>query len=145
MAGDVLPPFMDALAHMHAASIVHRDIKPENILLTGARSIRVADFGLSINWVEERPVTRAGTLDYMSPEVLQCPEKSKPEENKVCCRAVRFGQGSLGRAVWDAESCWCPPAASCGHPRAPSSPATAPCCAANRDPCRHCCLRSVWS
>ncbi|KAL4857133.1 Aurora kinase A [Chlorella vulgaris] len=82
VAGEVLPPFMDALAHMHAASIVHRDIKPENILLTGARSIRVADFGLSINWVEERPVTRAGTLDYMSPEVLQCPEKSKPEENK---------------------------------------------------------------
>lgn len=44
---------------------------------------QVADFGLSINWGEERPVTRAGTLDYMSPEVLACPEKSRPEENKV--------------------------------------------------------------
>ncbi|KAL4451984.1 hypothetical protein ABPG75_007646 [Micractinium tetrahymenae] len=82
VAGEVLPPFMAALAFMHANSIVHRDIKPENILLTADRAIKVADFGLSINWAEERPVTRAGTLDYMSPEVLQCPEKSKPEENK---------------------------------------------------------------
>ncbi|EFN54910.1 hypothetical protein CHLNCDRAFT_24076, partial [Chlorella variabilis] len=68
VAGEVLPPFMDALAHMHARSIVHRDIKPENILLGGGRAVKVADFGLSINWGEERPVTRAGTLDYMSPE-----------------------------------------------------------------------------
>lgn len=28
-------------------------------------------------------MTRAGTLDYMSPEVLRCPEKSAPEENKA--------------------------------------------------------------
>ncbi|PSC70705.1 aurora other [Micractinium conductrix] len=82
VAGEVLPPFMDALSHMHARSIIHRDIKPENILLTADRVIKVADFGLSINWGEERPVTRAGTLDYMSPEVLACPEKSRPEENK---------------------------------------------------------------
>ncbi|KAL4424485.1 hypothetical protein ABPG77_006794 [Micractinium sp. CCAP 211/92] len=82
VAREVLPPFLAALAFMHANSIVHRDIKPENILLTADRSIKVADFGLSINWAEERPVTRAGTLDYMSPEVLHCPEKSKPEENK---------------------------------------------------------------
>ena len=82
MAGEVLPPFMSALSHMHARCIIHRDIKPENILLAGDRGVRVADFGLSINWGEERPVTRAGTLDYMSPEVLLCPEKSRPEENK---------------------------------------------------------------
>ena len=60
-----------------------RDIKPENILLTADKVLKMADFGLSINSAEERPVTRAGTLDYMSPEVLRCPEKSLPEENKV--------------------------------------------------------------
>ena len=58
--------------------------QPENILLPAARKLKVADFGLSINWREERPVTRAGTLDYMLPEVLVCPEKSRPEENKAC-------------------------------------------------------------
>lgn len=38
--------------------------------------------GLSIDVHLERPVTRAGTLDYMSPEVLVCPDKRRPEENK---------------------------------------------------------------
>ena len=113
MAGEVLPPFMDALAHMHARSIVHRDIKPENILLGGGRAVKVADFGLSINWGEERPVTRAGTLDYMSPEVLQCPEKSRPEENKVgrggggwraCSVVVVVVVGRVGRCRRQGEA-----------------------------------------
>ena len=49
--------------------IIHRDIKPENILLTADKAVKLADFGLSIDASEERPVTRAGTLDYMAPEV----------------------------------------------------------------------------
>jgi len=49
--------------------IIHRDIKPENILLMTDKSIKLADFGLSIDATSERPVTRAGTLDYMAPEV----------------------------------------------------------------------------
>ena len=50
--------------------IIHRDIKPENILLMADKSIKLADFGLSIDATSERPVTRAGTLDYMAPEVI---------------------------------------------------------------------------
>lgn len=49
-----------------------RDCKPENILLEGTgrqAMIKLADFGLSIDSTQERPVTRAGTLDYMAPEV----------------------------------------------------------------------------
>lgn len=54
---------------MHVQGVIHRDIKPENILLTQHKHIRLADFGLSIDATLERPVTRAGTLDYMAPEV----------------------------------------------------------------------------
>lgn len=50
--------------------IIHRDIKSENILLAGDGTVKLADFGLSINHLQERPVTRAGTLDMMAPEVI---------------------------------------------------------------------------
>lgn len=49
--------------------IIHRDIKPENILIGEGGDVKLADFGLAINVDKERPVTRAGTLDYMAPEV----------------------------------------------------------------------------
>lgn len=45
-------------------------------------TLKLADFGLCLNLREERSVTRAGTLDYMAPEVLKCPQKHKPYDNK---------------------------------------------------------------
>ncbi len=43
--------------------------QPENILFTKTHTLKLADFGLAIDAREERAVTRAGTLDYMAPEV----------------------------------------------------------------------------
>ena len=58
---------------MHTRGIIHRDIKPENILFTkGGMCLKLADFGLAIDLRQERAVTRAGTLDYMAPEVRGC-------------------------------------------------------------------------
>ena len=57
------------------------DAKSERFLFVDAAV--AVDFGLSIDETKERPVTRAGTLDYMAPEVLNCPNKTYPEENKT--------------------------------------------------------------
>ena len=58
------------LQYLHTRAIIHRDIKPENILFADKGScLKLADFGLAIDLREERAVTRAGTLDYMAPEV----------------------------------------------------------------------------
>ncbi|KAG1670024.1 hypothetical protein FOA52_011180 [Chlamydomonas sp. UWO 241] len=78
----VLHPFLLAMQYLHTRGIMHRDIKPENVLFTEHRVLKLADFGLAIDLTEERAVTRAGTLDYMAPEVLRCPPKNSPGENK---------------------------------------------------------------
>lgn len=40
-------------------------MQPENILFTSNWDFRLADFGVSIDLLKERAVTRAGTADYM--------------------------------------------------------------------------------
>ncbi|KAG2447323.1 hypothetical protein HYH02_007653 [Chlamydomonas schloesseri] len=78
----VMVPFLEALCYLHSRGVCHRDIKPENLLYTQDWKLLIADFGVSINLNQERAVTRAGTLDYMAPEVERCPIKYQPQDNK---------------------------------------------------------------
>jgi phosphate/phosphite/phosphonate ABC transporter binding protein len=60
-----------ALAYAHQEGVLHRDIKPLNLLLDGAGTIWVADFGLA-KMQDAEHITRTrdvvGTLAYMAPE-----------------------------------------------------------------------------
>ncbi|GFR50550.1 hypothetical protein Agub_g12824 [Astrephomene gubernaculifera] len=78
----VLLPCLRVLLYLHEQGILHRDLKPENILFTRNMTFKLCDFGLAIDLRDERAVTRAGTLEYMAPEVLECPFKSRPIDNK---------------------------------------------------------------
>jgi serine/threonine-protein kinase len=77
----------DALGVAHKTGIVHRDLKPENILLSKS-GVKLLDFGLA-KLSRGREVaagattetialtkdnTMLGTLQYMSPEQLECKE-----------------------------------------------------------------------
>lgn len=45
-------------------------------------NLKLADFGLCVDVTLERPVTRCGTLDFMSPELLRCPRPGEDDYNK---------------------------------------------------------------
>jgi serine/threonine protein kinase len=115
MPGRKLPPdtvasiirrLLETVAHLHAQGIIHRDIKPENILLTrddgnhnggtdmggGMVVPLLTDFGLAIDIRLERAVTRAGTLEYMAPEVIMCSDKLLPQDNKDNVN-MQYGSG----------------------------------------------------
>jgi tRNA A-37 threonylcarbamoyl transferase component Bud32 len=61
-----------AVEYLHNNKVLHRDIKPDNILLGNDGHIRLADFGLSRNLIDNRKcITFVGTKLYMAPEIYQ--------------------------------------------------------------------------
>jgi serine/threonine protein kinase len=67
----LLMQLAEGLADAHAAGVIHRDVKPSNILLDGAGTAKLADFGIS-RALDVTRVTRAsgllGTPTYLAPE-----------------------------------------------------------------------------
>uniref|UniRef100_A0A1B6LZ33 Ribosomal protein S6 kinase n=1 Tax=Graphocephala atropunctata TaxID=36148 RepID=A0A1B6LZ33_9HEMI len=61
-----------AIEHLHALGIIYRDLKPENILLDAKGHVKLTDFGLCKEQIEEGNVTHTfcGTIEYMAPEIL---------------------------------------------------------------------------
>jgi serine/threonine protein kinase len=69
-----------ALRYLHQKHVIHRDLKPENILLAGdGRTIKLCDFGWSVHAPTKRRTTICGTLDYLSPEVID----GSPHSEKI--------------------------------------------------------------
>jgi serine/threonine kinase 32 len=59
-----------ALSYIHSQSVIHRDIKPENLLLDSRGHVYITDFNCSISTKERIPNSKAGTLEYMAPEMF---------------------------------------------------------------------------
>eukprot|EP00736_Rhodelphis_marinus_P013870 Rmarinus@m.14801 len=60
-----------ALIYCHKKHVIHRDIKPENLLMGIRGELKIADFGWSVHSPSSRRTTLCGTLDYLSPEMVE--------------------------------------------------------------------------
>jgi serine/threonine protein kinase len=58
---------LEGLAACHQAGILHLDIKPANVLVTGAGTVKIVDFGIA-RAASDATATVAGTPHYMAPE-----------------------------------------------------------------------------
>ena len=68
---DIMDGVLAGLAAAHDAGLAHRDVKPENVLLTEARSVKVADFGLArllAGASHTKTGMLIGTAAYLAPE-----------------------------------------------------------------------------
>jgi serine/threonine protein kinase len=66
------------IQHLHEQNIVHRDIAARNMLLTHTGQIKVSDFGLSRNTLEDgfKTKSKTGPLRWMAIESLVSREYS---------------------------------------------------------------------
>jgi len=74
-ASNITRQIISAIDYLHSKGIAHRDLKPENLLSVGTGDhevIKVADFGLSKNFGDEKMMTSCGSPGYVAPEVLEC-------------------------------------------------------------------------
>ena len=92
-------PLVDAVANLHAESIVHRDIKPHNVFLTEDTELILGDFGL-IFFTDDQHTRLSATLenvgsrDWMPPWAMGRIEKIDPS----------FDVFSLGKLLWSMVS-----------------------------------------
>jgi len=72
-ARDKFSQILSAVSYCHhKQNVIHRDLKPDNILFDSQYNIKIADFGLSEEYIPgENLKTFCGTPEYMAPEVFK--------------------------------------------------------------------------
>ena len=94
LATDLLVQAARGLDYAHRQGVIHRDVKPSNLMLSGAGTLKILDFGLA---QLERPPELSdanrvfmGTVEYMSPEQVEHPDKVDARSDLYSLGATLF-------------------------------------------------------
>ncbi|EKE41230.1 hypothetical protein ENUP19_0085G0135 [Entamoeba nuttalli] len=94
----IIRQVFNAINYLHSNKIIHRDLKLENIMIRGKTNeeynklnIVVMDFGLGkILETKEYTLTKCGTSNYTSPQILQSGPYDGFKTDIWCCGVMLF-------------------------------------------------------
>ncbi|XP_006903022.1 PREDICTED: aurora kinase C-like [Elephantulus edwardii] len=98
----IIEDLADALSYCHENRVIHRDIKPENLLLGLLGEVKIADFGWSVHSPSLRRKTMCGTLDYLSPEIIE--GRTYDEKVDLWCIGVLCYELLVGTPPFESSS-----------------------------------------
>lgn len=105
-ATDLLAQAARGLEYAHRLGIVHRDIKPSNLMLSNAGVLKILDFGLAQLERPRQPIGTKrlfmGTVEYMSPEQVENPERVDARSDLYSLGATLFFL-LTGKAIFSGE------------------------------------------
>ncbi len=106
----ILKQAAEALQYAHGLGIVHRDIKPGNMMLTKDGGLKIFDFGLAVLREIDSQASAAahesqlvGTVEFMSPEQINTPEKVDHRSDLYSLGATLFYM-LIGRPMFTGEA-----------------------------------------
>lgn len=77
---------LNALKEVHSHRVFHRDIKPDNIHITVEGNVKLLDFGIVQESVDQdltRQGSVIGTVSYLAPEIILAPEKKASARSDI--------------------------------------------------------------
>ncbi len=105
---EVVRQVAEALGYAHGRGLIHRDIKPANLQIDEFGRVLVLDFGLAKNLDDSAPLTAEGqflgTLEYMSPEQVECAHDAVGPAADVYALGVVLYEMLTGRLPIEADN-----------------------------------------
>lgn len=88
-----------AIEFLHQHKIIYRDIKPENIILDDVGYVKLTDFGLAKDEIQDEVGTQTfcGTPEYLAPEIIRGDKYGKSVD--IWCMGILLYEMLFGLVI----------------------------------------------